>query len=261
MRFARFVADGTPNHGLFGMLMDEYTIRVVGDDTQTGPTYNVQDISRWLPPITPPNVICVGKNYADHADEFGGEAPAEPVLFLKPTTALNSHREPIYLPQQHADEVDFEAELAIVIGELAQNVKREDAFDYILGYTCANDVSARDCQLRLDQQWARGKSFDSFCPVGPYLVNDIDPSNLKIELRLNGQPMQQANTSQMIHDVPALVEYISHNMTLLPGTVILTGTPAGVGMARTPPRYLREGDMIEVEIEGVGVLENTVAVR
>lgn len=258
MRFARFITPDTPPQGAFGMLVDDDTLKVVRDKAEDGPTYAVSDVIRWLPPITPPNIICLGKNYADHATEFGGEAPEIPVIFLKPTTTLNSHGENIILPPDHPDEVDYEAELAIVIGETARNVPRDKAMDYILGFTCANDVSARDCQLKLDQQWTRGKGFDTFCPIGPFLVNDIDPSNLNIELRLNGQVMQKANTSQMLFDVPATIEYLSRCMTLLPGTVILTGTPSGVGMAQDPQRFLRDGDMVEVDIEGVGVLENTI---
>jgi 2-keto-4-pentenoate hydratase/2-oxohepta-3-ene-1,7-dioic acid hydratase in catechol pathway len=155
--------------------------------------------------------------------------------------------------------VDYEAELAIVIGKQGKHIPIEQAGEYIFGYTCANDVTARDCQKFLDTQWTRAKGFDSFCPLGPWLITDIDPGNLRVCSRLNGKVMQDQSTSQMLFSVPAIVSFVSSFMTLLPGTVILTGTPEGVGMARTPPVYMKEGDVIEIEIESVGCLRNTIS--
>jgi 2-keto-4-pentenoate hydratase/2-oxohepta-3-ene-1,7-dioic acid hydratase in catechol pathway len=157
-----------------------------------------------------------------------------------------------------ADEVDYEAELAVVIAKKMKNIETVAVSDYILGYTCANDVSARDCQRRLDKQWARAKSFDTFCPLGPWIETNLNPNNLKISSILNGKVMQDSNTSDMIFDVEQLVSYLSYNMTLKPGTVIITGTPEGVGFARKEPVFLREGDEIEIKIEGIGSLKNNV---
>lgn len=213
---------------------------------------------RLLPPVQPPNILCVGLNYRSHAAESGHQEPDHPVLFLKATTSLCGPGDPIVLPAAAPGEVDYEAELAVVIGRTARDVSEEDALQYVLGYTCANDVSARDCQLRLDTQWARGKSFDTFCPLGPVIEMEIDPSALPIRARLNGQTMQSGCTSDMIFPVPKLVSYCSRQMTLLPGTVLLTGTPDGVGFARRPPVFLHPGDLIEVEIDGIGVLQNKV---
>lgn len=209
-------------------------------------------------PIDPPNVCAIGLNYREHAEESNNQLPERPLLFLKATSSVTAHNAPIVLPAIAPDEVDYEGELAIVIGKTARNVSQEDAPDYILGYTCGNDVSARDCQLRCDGQWARGKSFDSFCPLGPWLETDLDPRDLAIQTRVNGKTMQDSRTSNMIFDCFYIVSFLSQCMTLYPGTVILSGTPSGVGGARKPPVFLREGDQVEVEIEGIGTLENTV---
>ncbi|MBK9128130.1 MAG: fumarylacetoacetate hydrolase family protein [Phycisphaerales bacterium] len=216
-------------------------------------------IARLLPPIEPPNIFCIGRNYRAHAAETGSALPEKPMVFMKPTTALAAPDEPIVIPAAAPGEVDFEAELAIVIGRRARRVSEAEALDYVFGYTCANDVSARDCQ-RSDKQWARAKGFDTFCPLGPWVVtaDELDPDACLVRSRLNGQVMQSASTSEMVHSCRALVSYLSQAFTLLPGTLILTGTPEGVGMARTPPVFLRPGDRIEVEIEGVGVLSNPV---
>lgn len=218
-------------------------------------------IRRWLPPISPVNVIAIGLNYRRHAEESGKEAPDAPAVFLKLTSSVIAHGETIRLPADAPDEVDYEAELAVVIRKTARNVSESSALDYVLGYTCANDVSARDCQVRRDAQWARAKSFDTFCPLGPVLVTDrdIDPNALPIRSRLNGEVMQSSNTGDMIFSVPYIVSYLSHQFTLLPGTLILTGTPEGVGFARKPQRYLRPGDTMEIEIDGIGTLSNPVA--
>ena len=210
-------------------------------------------------PIDPPNVIAIGKNYEQHVKEGGEEQlPERPVIFLKATTTVIGPGDEIVLPEMAPTEVDYEAELAVVIGKKAKDVAVEDVDDYILGYTCANDVSARDCQLRYDQQWARGKSFDTFCPLGPWIETSLNPNSCEIRSKLNGSIMQDSITSDMIFKVEELVSYCSKNMTLLPGTVILTGTPEGVGFARDPQVFLSAGDEIDIEIEGIGVLHNQV---
>jgi 2-keto-4-pentenoate hydratase/2-oxohepta-3-ene-1,7-dioic acid hydratase in catechol pathway len=208
------------------------------------------ETARLLPPVSPSKIVAVGRNYAEHAKELGNEAPAEPIIFLKPPTALLEPGGTIIRPPQ-SDRVDFEGELAIVIGEHARNVKRADWRRYVLGFTCANDVTARDLQKR-DVQFTRGKSFDTFLPLGPCIETELDPSNLAITTRVNGDVRQNGNTSQMIFSCDVIVEFITSIMTLLPGDVILTGTPSGVGP-------LSAGDTVEVEIEGIGVLRNVVA--
>lgn len=223
------------------------------------PSSHTLDAARTLAPVLPPNIFCIGANYKKHIEESNAKVPSAPAIFLKPTTALNDPSSPICLPPHAADEVDYEAELAIVIGKTARNVSRGQALEYVLGYCCANDVSARDCQLRHDLQWARGKSFDTFCPIGPYIETDIQPSGLRIRSFLNGKTMQDSSTGDMLFPPDEIVSYLSHQFTLLPGTLILTGTPEGVGMAQKPPAFLRPGDTIEVEIEGLGRLSNPVA--
>jgi len=203
-----------------------------------------------LPPVSPSKIVAVGRNYADHAKELGNEAPPEPILFLKPPTALLAPNRTIVRPPQ-SQRVDHEGELAIVIGREAKNVKRADWRDYVLGFTCANDVTARDLQKK-DIQFTRGKGFDTFCPIGPCIATDLDPSKLELTTRVNGEVRQHGNTEQMIFPCDFLIEFISSVMTLLPGDVVLTGTPAGVGP-------LHAGDEVEVEIEGIGTLRNHVA--
>lgn len=219
-------------------------------------------VDRIIAPVTPPNILAVGMNYTQHADEINIENPNSPVFFLKGTNSLIGPGEPIMLPEAGFHEVDYEAELAVIIGKKAKNVLLREAMDYVIGYTCSNDVSARDWQFHKQKgQWARGKSFDSFCPLGPCLVTKDDipwPNNLRIQSVLNGEIMQDSNTSNMIFDVPALVSDLSRSMTLYPGTIILTGTPEGVGFARKPPIFLKEGDVITVSIEKIGELTNPV---
>ena len=217
-------------------------------------------IRKLLAPVDPPNVFAIGLNYADHARETNKPLPRRPLIFLKATTAVLGPGEPIVRPSESPDEVDYEAELAVVIGTRCRDVPKKQAARHILGYTCGNDVSARDCQMRIDQQWARAKSFDTFCPLGPWLVtpDELDPADLAIRAVLNGQTMQDSRTSQLVFNVLDLVSYLSRQFTLLPGTVIMTGTPPGVGVARTPPRFLRAGDRITVDIEGIGQLTNPV---
>jgi 2-keto-4-pentenoate hydratase/2-oxohepta-3-ene-1,7-dioic acid hydratase in catechol pathway len=213
---------------------------------------------RLLAPLDPPNIIAIGLNYRGHAQESKMALPERPVIFIKATTALCGPEEAIVLPKAAPDEVDYECELAIVIGRRAHNVSPEAALDYVLGYTCANDVSARNCQIRLDKQWARAKSFDTFAPLGPWIETELDADNARLCTRLNGRTMQDSNTSDLIFSCRELVSFISHSMTLLPGTVIMTGTPSGVGFARKPPVFLRPGDVVEIEVEGIGVLRNPV---
>ena len=225
-------------------------------------TGRVEPIERFLPPVSPPNIIALGLNYGKHADETGMGEPESPVMFLKATTSIIGHGSPIVLPAAGPDEVDYEAELAIIIGKKGKNISRDDAEEYVLGYACANDVSARDWQARKQKkQWARGKSFDTFCPIGPYLVTKDEVKNpgcLQIRAILNGEVMQDSNTSDMVFDIPAIISDISSSITLLPGTVILTGTPEGVGFTRIPPVFLKDVDIITVSIEGIGDLTNRV---
>ena len=216
----------------------------------------------WLPPLDPTAILCIGLNYRKHAEEGGAAVPEYPVLFMKNPASATGHREPIELPAVCKEEVDYEAELAVVIGKQACNVKREDALNHVLGYMCGNDVSARIWQSKLGgSQWCRGKGFDTFAPLGPVLVTRdelTDPNALAIKSMLNGEVMQSSNTKDMIFDVPALISFLSEDTTLLPGTVIMTGTPEGVGWARDPKVVLKPGDTIAIEIEGLGRLENPV---
>ena len=214
--------------------------------------------ARLQAPAAPRQIVAIGLNYRAHAREGGENAPEAPVIFVKTPNTVIGPDAPIVLPAMAPDEVDYECELVIVIGREAKNVPEADADKFILGYTCGNDVSARDCQLRLDRQWARGKCFDTFAPLGPWIETDVDPGNLRIRSRINGETMQDANTADMIFPPRFLVSYISRCMTLFPGSIIMTGTPAGVGFARKPPRFLREGDVVTVEIEGIGTLANPV---
>jgi 2-keto-4-pentenoate hydratase/2-oxohepta-3-ene-1,7-dioic acid hydratase in catechol pathway len=221
------------------------------------------DVRKTLAPIGPTGILCIGLNYRRHAAEGGAPIPKWPVLFMKTVSSVQNPGDPILLPRQlRSNQVDYECELAVVIGRRAKNVSRDRALDYVLGYTCANDVSARDWQKEMGgSQWCRGKTFDTFCPLGPCLVTADEltyPNTLSIRTLLNGEVMQDWNTDDMIFDVPALIEFLSGSTTLLPGTVILTGTPHGVGMARKPPVWLKSGDTITVEIEKIGSLTNPV---
>jgi 2-keto-4-pentenoate hydratase/2-oxohepta-3-ene-1,7-dioic acid hydratase in catechol pathway len=216
------------------------------------------DAVRICAPIVPVNMLCFGRNYKAHAEEGGAAPPSEPLLFIKASSCVTDPDALIVLPAVAPSHVDYEAELAVVIGKPARNVDRAEALSYVLGYTCANDVSARDVQAR-DGQWSRAKSFDTFGPLGPWIETELDPSRLRIQGRLNGTIMQDTSTADMIFDVSFLISYLSRCMTLLPGSVLLTGTPAGCAFARTPPTWLSPGDTYEVEIEGIGVLRNQVA--
>jgi 2-keto-4-pentenoate hydratase/2-oxohepta-3-ene-1,7-dioic acid hydratase in catechol pathway len=218
------------------------------DPVPTGEQIPLADV-RLLAPVLPSKAVCVGKNYAAHAAEFGMEVPDEPLLFLKPSTAVVGPGDPIQL-LRISKRIDYEGELAVVIGRLARGVRAEDAYRYILGYTCANDVTLRDLQ-KTDDQWARAKGFDGSCPLGPWVETQLDPIDIRVETRLNGEIRQAAQTSDMVFGVAELIEYITEFMTLLPGDVLLTGTPEGVGR-------LGDGDLVEVEIEGIGTLSNAV---
>jgi 2-keto-4-pentenoate hydratase/2-oxohepta-3-ene-1,7-dioic acid hydratase in catechol pathway len=202
-----------------------------------------------LPPTVPSKIVCVGRNYAAHAKELGNEVPEEPLLFFKPPSALIGHGEAIRLLPQMG-KVDHEAELAVVIGREAHNVLASEASNYVLGYTCANDVSDRDFQKK-DGQWTRAKGFDTFCPLGPWINTTLDPHDVAVLCSVNGEPRQIGRTSQLIFDIPSLIAYISAIMTLMPGDLVLTGTPAGVGA-------ITSGDVVEVSVEGIGELRNPV---
>lgn len=225
------------------------------------------DVAKLLAPIVPTQILCIGLNYRQHAAETGAKIPERPILFVKGINTLQHPGEPIEIPQHLAStEVDYECELAVVIGKPCKNVSRARALDYVLGYACANDVSARDHQIKLGGgQWCRGKFFDTFAPLGPRLVTPDEipnPNALRISTTLNGRRVQDSTTADMIFDVPALIEYLSGSTTLVPGTVILTGTPQGVGMAAKPePRWLRPGDSVTIEIEKIGALTNPVALE
>jgi 2-keto-4-pentenoate hydratase/2-oxohepta-3-ene-1,7-dioic acid hydratase in catechol pathway len=202
-----------------------------------------------LCPVAPSKIVCIGRNYAAHAKEMGSDVPAEPMLFLKPPSALLDPGGTVICPSESA-KVEHEAELTVVIGRRAKNVPKEQALSYVFGYTCACDVTARDIQ-RKDVQFTRGKGFDTFCPIGPFIETELDPASVRIQCRVNGQSRQDGNTKNMIFDVPTLVAYVSRMMTLEPGDVILTGTPEGVGP-------LVDGDVLEVEIDGIGTLKLAV---
>ena len=214
--------------------------------------------ARLLAPVVPPQIVCIGANYRRHCVECNVPIPESPIVFFKLCNALAGPGDTVLLPKIAPAEVDWEAELVIVIGRTAKHVPQERADEFILGYTCGNDVSARDCQIRLDKQWARGKSFDTFAPIGPWIATGLDGDNLDIRLTVSGREMQHSNTSDMIFSCRYLVSYLSRCMTLLPGSIIMTGTPSGVGMGRTPQVFLKPGDEMGVEIEGIGQLNNVV---
>ncbi len=223
-------------------------------------------VKKLLAPLLPPVILCIGLNYRKHAEETGAKVPDFPVLFMKNIASLQNPGDPIAIPTHLAShEVDWECELAIVIGKRAKNVSKEHALDYVFGYTCGNDVSARDWQKKFGgSQWCRGKTFDTFCPLGPAIVtrDEIGDVNagpgLRLKTLVNGEVMQDSTTADMIFDVPALIAFLSGSSTLLPGTVILTGTPSGVGAGMKPPRFLKAGDTVTVSIEKIGELKNPV---
>ena len=257
MRIVRYISGGNPCYGI----VEGSRIYPCGGDPFTGlerqPLAIDLDSVKLLPPVEPPNIICLGLNYRKHAEETGLKPPSEPLIFIKATTSLCGPGDPIILPSKGPGRIDYEAELVIVIGKLAKDVPEDEATDYILGYTAANDVSNRAAQFS-DGQWARAKSHDTFCPIGPAIETDLDADNLAITCRLDGKVMQSSRTSDMVFPVRRIVSYISGCFTLLPGTSILTGTPDGVGFKRKPPVYLQPGQIVEIEIEGIGTLTNPV---
>jgi 2-keto-4-pentenoate hydratase/2-oxohepta-3-ene-1,7-dioic acid hydratase in catechol pathway len=221
------------------------------------------DVAKLLAPVMPPQIFCIGLNYRKHAEETKAKIPEYPILFMKGPNAVQNPGDPIQIPTHlPSREVDWECELAVVIGKTAKNVPRARALEYVLGYTCANDVSARDWQKQFGGgQWCRGKTFDTFAPLGPRLVTTDEipnPNDLKIATLIDGERVQDWTTADMIFDVPTLVEFLSGSTTLLPGAVILTGTPHGVGMAMNPPRWLEPGNVVTIEIERIGQLTNPV---
>ncbi|KJL46580.1 Ureidoglycolate lyase [Microbacterium hydrocarbonoxydans] len=251
MKIARFSHDDAIMYGI----VDESDLVVLAGDPMfagyepTGQRIPLADAALLAPVIPRSKVVCVGKNYHDHAAEMGGVAPEEPLLFLKPNTSVIGPGDSIVRPSL-SQQTEYEGELAVVIGKIAKNVTAADALTYVLGYTIANDVTARDLQ-RKDGQWSRAKGFDTFCPLGPVIETDFDPASATVETRVNGEVRQHAPLTDMIHSVASIIEYASAVFTLLPGDVILTGTPAGVGA-------FDAGDVVEVEISGLGILRNPV---
>jgi 2-keto-4-pentenoate hydratase/2-oxohepta-3-ene-1,7-dioic acid hydratase in catechol pathway len=258
MKICRFI-DPETQRPSFGLIEDDEIYALRGEIPEgnlslegSEPSVRLSE-AQLLAPVAPSKIVCVGRNYREHAAELGNEMPTEPLLFLKAPSTIVRDGDPVELPAQ-SERVEHEGELAVVIGRRCRGVgEDEDPLAYVLGYTCLNDVTARDIQRR-DVQFTRGKSFDTFCPVGPYIVTGLDPSDLSVQTRVNGEVRQQGRTSAMAFPVPFLIRYISQVMTLEPGDLIATGTPAGVGP-------LRDGDTVEVEVEGVGVLSNPVRVR
>lgn len=263
MRIIRY-EDKNGSIGYAAQQADGSALKLSGDIYRNPtPTTERAEVTRLLAPVAPTSIICIGLNYRRHAEETGAKFPEYPVVFFKGINTLQHPGAAIEIPTYlRSDEVDYECELAVVIGRACKNVSRAEALNYVLGYTCCNDVSARDWQIkRGGGQWSRGKTFDTFSPLGPVLVTRdeiLNPNALKIRTTLNGQVMQDWHTNDMIFDVPTLIEFLSGSTTLLPGTVILTGTPHGVGMAQKPPRWLKPGDSVSIEIEKIGTLTNPV---
>ena len=249
MRLVRFLARTKP---AWGVVNGDELLELDGDFFTPFKTLKADHVFsqvRLLPPCNPSKVVAVGLNYRDHAHELGHAVPEEPVIFLKPATTIIGPGESVIYPAA-SSRVDYEAELGVVVKDRTRNISPEEAPDHILGYTCANDVTARDLQKK-DGQWTRAKSFDTFCPVGPWIETDLDPGDLLIQSYLNGERRQSSRTSQLIFNVHELVSFISGIMTLEPGDLIITGTPAGIGP-------MKPGDEIEVRIEGIGSLKNRI---
>ena len=267
MRIIRFIDEA--GQVRFGMNPQSGETALLDGDPATGltPTDEIVRINKLLAPVVPPAIFGIGLNYHKHAQETGMEAPKYPVVFMKNPAALANPEDPIRLPDacMQPPEVDYEAELAVVIGRNTRDVSPDEALGCVLGYTAANDVSARRWQGRRGAgQWVRGKSFDTFCPLGPELVSAdeiSDPQHLQVTCELNGQVMQDASTADMIFPVAELISFLSTGTTLLPGTVILTGTPSGVGFTRKPPVFLKPGDTVNVSVEGIGTLSNPVELQ
>ncbi len=249
MKYVRFLRDKVPAYGIVeGEQIVEVDGSIFGQYSRTSRTYPLAS-TKLLAPCIPSKMLCFGLNYAAHAAEGGWDLPASPILFLKAPSAIIGPGEPIVLPD-YENRIDYEAELVVVMKDVAKGVSEAEALRYVLGYTCGNDVSHRPYQ-KADGQWCRAKSFDTFGPLGPWIETDIDPGNVAIKSRVNGQVKQNSNTNDLIFSVPYLVSWLSQCMTLLPGDVIMTGTPSGVGP-------LKAGDTVEIEIEGIGTLSNPV---
>lgn len=261
--FRCLTEDGQIHYGLHSS-ENSGTMQILEGDIFTSfkPIDKYLKILTYLPPLVPPNIFALGFSYRRHAEEIGTDVSPYPVVFIKANTSLTGHDTNILLPTAGPDQVDYEGELAVIIGKSGKNIKTADAMNHVLGYTCANDVSARDWQFEKQKgQWTRGKGFDTFCPLGPCLVtrDEIpDPNRLSIKTMINERVVQNASTAAMIYDIETIVSDLSQSLTLMPGTVILTGTPEGVGFTRQPPLFLREGDRVSVTIEGIGTLTNAV---
>lgn len=252
MRISRFTVENEIHYGVVqGEGEDQVVVPIAGDPFYSGiqpiegASWKVEDVRLLAPVIPRSKIVCVGRNYADHAAEMGNELPTSPMLFFKPNTSVVGPGDPVTLPSW-TERVSYEAELAVVIGRICKDVPAEKADEVIFGYTAANDLTARDAQ-ETDGQWARAKGFDGSCPLGPWIETELDPSDLRIASRVDGQTKQDSSTAQMVFSVSEIIAYASAAFTLLPGDVILTGTPAGVGQ-------VDEGDRIEVEVEGIGTL-------
>jgi len=261
VRIARFSVDDEPKYGVVETDDPEGlvgTVNVLDSDPLyrsaqfTGEKLQLADVRLLAPVIPRSKVVCVGRNYAAHAAELGNDVPQQPMIFLKPNTSVIGPRDGIVYPEQTND-LHFEGELAIVIGRICRDLPKERVNEVIFGYTIANDVTARDLQ-KSDGQWARAKGYDTFCPLGPWITTELDASDLRVSTELNGEPKQDGRTSQFIFDIPEVLAYITSFTTLLPGDVVLTGTPAGVGP-------MLPGDEVAVSIEGLGTLTNKVIVR
>lgn len=261
MRIARFSVDDEPKYGVVETDDPEGlvgTVNVLDSDPLyrpvqfTGERLQLADVRLLAPVIPRSKVVCVGRNYAAHAQELGNDVPEQPLIFLKPNTSVIGPRDGIVYPEQTHD-LNFEGELAIVIGRICRDLPKERADEVIFGYTVANDVTARDLQ-KTDGQWARAKGYDTFCPLGPWITTELDASDVRVSTELNGEPKQDGRTSQFIFDIPEVLAYITSFTTLLPGDVVLTGTPAGVGP-------MLPGDEVSVSVEGIGTLTNKVIVR
>jgi 2-keto-4-pentenoate hydratase/2-oxohepta-3-ene-1,7-dioic acid hydratase in catechol pathway len=259
VKIVRFMHDEEIQYGI----VEDETVYICKGDLFDGLVKTSKAVSassvRLLAPVDPPNIICLGLNYKKHADETTLEYPTPP-LFLKTTTAVCGPNDPIVLPDGYEDSVDWEAELVIVIRKRVKNITEEQVAGAVLGYTIGNDVSNRKVQFG-DIQWCRGKSHDTFCPLGPVIETELDTTDLKIECRLDGVVMQSSSTSHMIIPCAQIVSYLSKSMTLLPGTVIMSGTPEGVGYTRTPPIFMKSGQTVECTIEGIGTLTNPIQGR
>jgi 2-keto-4-pentenoate hydratase/2-oxohepta-3-ene-1,7-dioic acid hydratase in catechol pathway len=250
MKIARFSNGAEPRFGIVDgpelVVLKGHPL-VLGYDT-TGERIPIKDV-KLLAPTIPSKVVCIGKNFADHAAEIGEDITEEPLIFFKPSSAIIGHGDSIVIPEQ-SNQVELEAELTIVIGKMAKNVSEKDSLDYVWGYTIANDVTARDLQFT-DGQWARSKAFDTFCPLGPWIETEFPIDDQVIESRIDGEIRQQVGISNLVHSIPTIISHVSKNMTLLPGDIILTGSPAGISR-------IQAGNIVECEIEGIGILTNPV---